>query len=78
MFDISKICKKYGRLSAQFTDNKVCTGYKHDSHRGNKGYTNIHDNLKYEFLLWVSDETREMLKTESLENVYEFAKKGAN
>ena len=76
MFDISGICRKYGKRSSQFTDNKVCKNYQFSSRRGVNGYTNIHDDLKYEFLLWVSDETRDLLKTTDLNEVFTIAQKG--
>jgi len=58
--NITKICKKYKKLAGHFKDNRSLDQSKIRTNGvGRYSFTEIHEDLLPEFLLWVSTETRQ-------------------
>lgn len=79
MLKITDYCKKFGKKPASFMDNpRIKEMIKPDEKSivmGANGYTMIHDKYTKEFLLWLSQETRQMvLDGKSSSDILEYVK----
>jgi hypothetical protein len=60
--NITKICKKYKKQAGHFKDNKRLDSSKMRSGGvGRNSFTEIHEDLMPQFMLWLSPETRQAL-----------------
>ena len=64
--NITKICKRFGKLPAHFTDNDPCKG-KFVTTRGCNGGTHIDDEIVELFLYWLHPDIKYITITQGIE-----------
>lgn len=72
MYNITYLCKRYHKKPSHFLDNSATDGHRIDQKKGRNGYTKIPEDLMFEFFLWLSKDSKNMLINKGLAQTFEY------